>query len=149
MCFYLYFFSIQFLENCQNDRCTRNGILKSGNFLESSNGKYRLYLREDGYLDLTCGETAIWNTSKMGYNVDFFYFGKNGLNLFLHGKDGLNLLLYGNKKHSIWKARAATTGQAKTLILHEDGNLVLSDGCNKSIWETQTSQNFKCLKGLK
>ena len=140
-------FPIQFLENCQNERCTRNGILKRGNFLESSNGKYRLYLREAGYLDLTCGETTIWNTNPIkNFNVDFFYFDKDGLHLVLHGKDGKNLFLYGNNKDSTWKAKL--TGQVKALVLHDDGNLVLSDACNKSIWETGTSQDFKCSKGL-
>ena len=123
--------------------------MKRGNFLESSNGKYRLYLQEAGYLDLSCGKTTIWNTSSKDNNTDFFYFGNDGLNLFLHRNDGNNLLLYGNNKSSsIWKERVGTAGKARKLVLLEDGNLVLSDDCNKTIWETKTSQDLKCLKGL-
>ena len=115
--------------------------------MESSNGKYRLYLREAGYLDLTCGETTIWKTNPIkNFNVDFFYFHKDGLHLVLHGKDGKNLFLYGNSKNSTGKG--TLTGQVKALVLHDDGNLVLSDACNKIIWETRTSQYFKCSKGL-
>ena len=115
--------------------------------MESSNGKYRLYLREAGYLDLTCGETTIWKTNPIkNFNVDFFYFHKDGVHLVLHGKDGKNLFLYGNSKNSTGKG--TLTGQVKALVLHDDGNLVLSDACNKIIWETRTSQYFKCSKGL-
>ena len=149
MCFRCTFiFSpIQFLENCQNDRCSRNGILKRGNFLESTNGKYRLYLREAGHLDLTCGETTTWNTT-IKRNIDFLYFDKYGINLFLHGKNGENVIIYGKNGSSIRKTKVETIRRAKTLMLHGDGNLVLSDDCNERIWETKTSQDFKCLKGL-
>ena len=78
--------------------------------------------------------------------MDFFHFDKDGLHLVLHGKDGKNLFLYGDNKHSTWKAKL--TGQVKALVLHDDGNLVLSDACNKIIWETGTSQDFECSKGL-
>ena len=149
MCFRCTFIlsPIQFLENCQNDRCTQNGILKRGNFLESSNGKYRLYLCEAGHLDLTCGKTTIWNTPSKP-NVDFLYFDKYGINLFLHGKNGENVVIYGKRRSSIWKTEVETIRRAKALVLHGDGNLVLSDDCNKHIWETETSQDLQCLKGL-
>ena len=112
----------------------------------SSNGKYRLYLREAGYLDLTCGNTTIWVACTVGYNVDSLYFGKDGLGLFLYGKDGSNWMLYGKTEMSVWKPRSQNAGQVEMLILHDDGNLVLYDRCGKTIWESDTSG--KCFQGL-
>ena len=79
----------------------------------SSNGKYRLYLREAGYLDLTCGNATIWVAYTVGYNVDSLYFGKDGLGLFLYGKDGSNWMLYGKTEMSVWKPRSQNAGQVK------------------------------------
>lgn len=88
----------------------------------------------------------LWATSSVNYNVDFLYFEKDGLNLVLHGIDRPKLYFHWKTNNSIWKARVATAVQANVLMLHEDGNLVLYDRCNRSIWETNT--NGKCLKGL-
>ena len=41
------------------------------------------------------------------------------------------------KSATIWNAR--TVDRAKTLFLQDDGNLVLSDDNNKTMWETKTS----------
>ena len=47
---------------------------------------------------------------------------------------------------SVWEPRSQNAGQIKMLILHDDGNLVLYDGCGKTIWESETSG--KCFQGL-
>lgn len=112
----------------------------------SSNGKYRLYLREAGYLDLTCGNATIWVAYTVSYNVDSLYFGKDGLGLFLYGKDGSNWMIYGKTEMSVWKPRSQNAGQVEMLILHDDGNLVLYDRFGKTIWESDTSG--KCFQGL-
>ena len=44
-------------------------------------------------------------------------------------------LLY--KSVVIWNA--STGGYANKIVLQEDGNLVLSNGYNKTMWETKTS----------
>lgn len=126
--------SFNFLENCQFDRCTHGGILKTGNYLESKNKKYRLYLRKNGNLVVACGGRAMWSSLTIDDMVDFLYFEKEGLNLILHGKDN----------STIWRMPAR--GKGHTLLLLDDGNLVLYNHCNKSVWEAGSNKN--CPTGL-
>ena len=68
--------------------------------------------------------------------------------------EGLSLVLLNeqwdlvNRRHyksvTIWNA--STEGHAKKLFLQDDGNLVLSNDNNKTMWETKTSG--ACPKGL-
>ena len=64
------------------------------------------------------------------------YLDEEGLSLVL-----LNRRIYHEQKFyksvTIWKA--GTGGRAKKLVLQEDGNLVLTNGCNKIVWETNTA----------
>ena len=122
-----------FLENCQNEKCVRNGILRRGTNLTSRNGKYKLHLREDGNLVLTCKAHTIWTSHTMNNTVDFLYFDEDGTNLILHGKDN----------STIW--RAPITRLGKELVLQDNGKLVLYNSCNTSIWE---KGNKNCSEGL-
>ena len=129
-----------FLDNCQNNICNRDGILNPGRYLESRNGKHRLISTRSGLL-LNCGSTTIWRERL--YNSDKLYFDLDGLSL-----------VFGMKKYrsknmfytsvTIWKA--GTEGRANKLVLQDNGNLVLKNGCNKTIWETKT--NGACPPGL-
>ena len=120
--------------------CRRGGILTAGNYLESKNGKYRLDFQNSG-LHLSCGFTSIWRN---GFSNDVaLYLDLEGLSLVLLKR----LYLFYNelyKSVTIWNA--STDGYAKKLFLQDDGNLVLSNDNNKTIWETKTSG--ACPKGL-
>ena len=125
---------LTFLGNCQNEKCFRNEILARGKYLQSRNGYYRLYLRRNGNLVLSCKERPIWTSFTLNNTVDFLYFDEEGISLILRGKDNI----------TVW--RAHSTGLGKELVLQDDGKLVLYNSCNSSIWEI--GDNKKCREGL-
>ena len=122
-----------FLENCQDEKCIRNGILRREKYLQSRNGQYKLHLRKNGNLVFTCRARTIWTSQTVNNTVDFLYFDEDGTNLILRGKDN----------STIW--RAPTTRLGKKLVLQDDGKLVLYNSCNTSIWEIG---NKICSEGL-
>ena len=122
-----------FLENCQDEKCIRNGILRREKYLQSRNGQYKLHLRKNGDLVFTCRVITIWTSQTVNNTVDFLYFDEDGTNLILRGKDN----------STIW--RAPTTRLGKKLVLQDDGKLVLYNSCNTSIWEIG---NKICSEGL-
>ena len=120
--------------------CRRGGILTAGNYLESKNGKYRLDFQNSG-LHLSCGFTSIWRN---GFSNDVaLYLDLEGLSLVLLKRP---YLFYNELYKSVTIWNASTDGHAKKLFLQDDGNLVLSNDNNKTIWETKTSG--ACPKGL-
>ena len=125
-----------FLENCIGNNCSKNGILKKGKYLESTNGIYTLKLQENGNLEIFCQNVSIWETKTINNNVDLLYFDPNG-----------NLVLFGNNKSIIW---AAGIGLDPTkLIMQDDGNLVLYKDDDQSVWSTSTNNKCHSDKGLK
>ena len=122
-----------FLENCQDEKCIRNGILRREKYLQSRNGQYKLHLRKNGNLVFTCRARTIWTSQTVNNTVDFLYFDEDGTNLIFRGKDN----------STIW--RAPTTRLGKKLVLQDDGKLVLYNSCNTSIWEIG---NKICSEGL-
>ena len=123
----------------------RGGILRAGKYLESNNRKYRLDFQNSG-LHLRCGSTTIW---KHGFSQnEALYFDSEGLTLVLLNRvermfypffsfyypHSINLFY---KSVVIWNA--STGGYTNKLVLQDDGNLVLSNGYNKTMWETKTS----------
>ena len=120
--------------------CRRGGILTAGNYLESKNGKYRLEFQNSG-LHLSCGFTSVW---RYGFSSNgALYLDSEGLILVLLNEP----LVWGSIYHkslTIWNA--STEEHAKKLFLQDDGNLVLSNDNNKTMWETKTSG--ACPKGL-
>ena len=121
------------LGNCKNDTCTRNGILIAGKYLQSENGKYRLDFQNSG-LHLSCGYITF---KKYGFSInEALYFDAQGLSLvLLNRKDSFDQIFY--KSVTLWKAGAE--GRANKLVLQNNGNLVLTNGCNKTVWETKTA----------
>ena len=122
-----------FLENCQDEKCMRNGILRREKYLQSRNGQYKLHLRKNGNLVFTCRARTIWTSQTVNNTVDFLYFDEDGTNLILRGKDN----------STIW--RAPTTRLGKKLVLRDNGKLVLYNSCNTSIRE---KGNKICSEGL-
>ena len=125
----------------------RGGILRAGKYLESNNRKYRLDFQNSG-LHLRCGSTTIW---KHGFSQnEALYLDSEGLTLVLLNRvrgerilprfliffDILSINLF-YKSVVIWNA--STGGYTNKLVLQDDGNLVLSNGDNKTMWETKTS----------
>ena len=136
-CLCLYFWSFTFiliLGNCQNEKCFRNEILAREKYLKSRNSIYKLYLRRNGNLVLTCQERPIWTSFTSNNTVDFLYFDEEGISLIIRGKD----------KNTVW--RAHSTGLGKELVLQDDGKLVLYNSCNTRVWEI--GDNKKCREGL-
>ena len=125
----------------------RGGILRAGKYLESNNRKYRLDFQNSG-LHLRCGSTTIW---KHGFSQnEALYFDSEGLTLVLLNRVREERILFGfliffdfvpinlfYKSVVIWNA--STGGYTNKLVLQDDGNLVLSNGYNKTMWETKTS----------
>ena len=125
----------------------RGGILRAGKYLESNNRKYRLDFQNSG-LHLRCGSTTIW---KHGFSQnEALYFDSEGLTLVLLNRVRGERILFGfliffdfvpinlfYKSVVIWNA--STGGYTNKLVLQDDGNLVLSNGYNKTMWETKTS----------
>ena len=115
----------------------RGGILKAGKYLESKNGKYQLDFQNSG-LHLSCGSTTIW---KYGFSKnEALYIDSEGLTLVLlnavvHARFPVLDLFY--ESVTIWNA--STGGHANKLVLQDDGNLVLRNYYNKTMWETKTT----------
>ena len=113
----------------------------AGKYLQSRNGKYRLDFQNSG-LHLSCGSTTI---SRYGFtNNEALYLDAEGLSLILLNRRRFSWEHKFYKSVTIWKAGAG--GRAKKLVLQEDGNLVLTNGCNKIVWETKTAS--ACPAGL-
>ena len=112
--------------------------MKAGQNLESNNGKYQLDFRNSG-VHLSCGTTTVW---KFGFSKNkALYFDSEGSTLVL-----LNAVVdaFGNPfSHLFYKSVVisnATAGRyPNKVVLQDDGNLVLSNGHNKIMWETNTS----------
>ena len=114
--------------------CRRGGILTAGNYLESKNGKYRLEFQNSG-LHLICGFTSVW---RYGFsNDEALYLDSEGLSLVLLNEQWYSGNRWHYKSLTIWNA--STDEHAKKLFLQDDGNLVLSNDNNKTMWETKTS----------
>ena len=112
----------------------------AGKYLQSRNGKYLLDFQNFG-LHLSCGLKTI---KTYGFtNNEALYLDAEGLSLvLLNSKRSISNGLY--KSVTIWKA--GTEGRASKLVLQDDGNLVLINGCNKILWETKTPD--ECPAGL-
>ena len=129
-----------FLGNCKNATCARNGVLKAGKYLLSRNGKYRLDFQNAG-LYLSCGSKTI---KKYGFtNNEALYLDAEGLSLVLLNSR-LDITDGFYKSVIIWKA--GTRGRANKLVLQDNGNLVLINACNETLWETETAG--ECPEGL-
>ena len=129
--------SLKFLGNCQNDTCSRGGILKAGKYLESKNRKYRLGFQNFG-LQLSCGATTIW---KYGFSKnEALYFDPEGSTLVLLNaaeRYYVPLPNYFYKSIAFWNT--STGRHANKLVLQNNGNLVLLNDYNKTMWETNTT----------
>jgi surface antigen len=102
--------------------------LYTNQYLKSSDGRYALYMQEDGNLVLwSPGGRILWTSGSGGHA------GVVGL---LQQDDG-NMVIYGNGV--LWAANKLGTGTFK-LILQDDGNLVVYNTTNGvAIWASNTA----------
>ncbi len=109
---------------------TVNQELRSNQYLESDNAKYRFYLQSDGNLvlrDRASGK-SLWSSSTHGQGAIRLKLQTDG-NLVLRTKSG----------RAVWSSKTSKSGGAK-LAMQGDGNLVLYTGSGKAVWATGTAQ---------
>ena len=105
-----------------------------GKFRQSKNGKYKLTLQTDGNLELSSGNAILWSTGTTNVDVKLYFQKETG---------GEELRLYGKNGKVVWKNKGY--GKATKLILHDDGNLVMCNTCDKPTWDTGTYEDWLML----
>ena len=122
-------------ENCQQDRCIGNALLRGGNSLLSRNGFYKFILQENGNLEILCDGNKIWESHTKGKSIDGLYIAKGGL------------VLYAPDRTVVWqKGSWKRDTNPETVIMQNDGNFVMYDKNGNAIWELGTKG--KCPKGI-
>ena len=104
-----------------------NQSFNSGESIQSSDGRFRLVLQEDGNLVLYSPNRALWWTGTQGRPVTRAVVQEDG-----------NLVLYDSGGRHYW----ATWTQGNTmvtLVVQDDGNLVLYNSQGRPIWDTKTA----------
>jgi hypothetical protein len=103
------------------DRMSANRVLRRNMYLQSNDGRYRLWLQGDGNLVLYGPSgRALWANNR--FNTD----------LVIMQGDG-NLVGYTNSGVATWASN--TVGRANMLVVQSDGNLVLY-GPSGAAWAT-------------
>lgn len=100
----------------------------TGDYLQSSNKRFKLLLQGDGNLVLMKDDNVpIWASGTVGKPVVELYMQADG-----------NLVLYDQNRKAYWST-STVDKPGSNLILQDDGNLVLYQE-NKAIWATSTVQ---------
>jgi len=104
------------------------GILRSGSWLKSPNGRYRLVMQGDGNLVLYWKSYAIWASNTRSHSGDFATMQGDG-----------NFVVYQGRR-AIWASGSARGGNAAySLNLQNDGNVVIYTAAGTAIWQTRTA----------
>lgn len=116
-------------EGCANALMTGE-MLNTGDWLESSNGRYRLYLQGDGNLVLRDQQDgqALWSSKTNG---------QGATRLVLQGDS--NLVLYTAANAAVWSSSTVGSG-ANELRLNDDGTLALYQGAGV-VWSVPSDSN--------
>ena len=126
------------LENCREDICDPNAILKPGSYIQSKNGLFRLILNQTGKLEVLCKGQTIWSRKTRKADVDFLYFDKNS-KMILIGKDNrtewITSMYIRDTKHGI-------------LMMQNDGNLAVHDECDNTLWESGSYGKCGAVSGI-
>ena len=116
------------LGKCREDRCTLFGILSRGSYLQSTNKMYKLTLKENGNLEISCGSRIYWQTGTINSTIDCLYLSQSG-----------KPALIGEDYSKIWRVELLPSSRTvNLLIIQDDGNLVVYDQCGKALWESET-----------
>lgn len=76
----------------------------------------------------------LWSTGTTNVDVKLYFQEETG---------GEELRLYGKNGKVVWKNKGY--GKATKLILHDDGNLVMCNTCDKPTWDTGTYEDWLML----
>lgn len=113
-------------QSCSRSTLSTNHSLYRGDYLKSSDGRYRLHLQaSDGNLVLynNVGR-PIWATNRLG-----------GARLVLQG-DG-NLVVYTSAGKALWASNTVGLG-GTGFVVQSDGNLVLYTSGARAVWASHT-----------
>ncbi len=101
--------------------------LAANEYLQSSNGSYRLYLQGDGNLVLrNAAAAALWSSATVG---------KGGTSLKMQS-DG-NLVLSTSSGVTVWSSATIGKGAVRA-TLSDDSNFVLRTASNSTVWSSNT-----------
>jgi hypothetical protein len=102
--------------------------LRSGEFLASSGGRYRLDMQANGNLVLSWEGHVLWASRTSGHPGAVATMQRDG-----------NFVIY-QRRRAIWSSRTSRDPKGSYhLSLQTDGNVVLYSPAHRSIWETHTS----------
>lgn len=93
-------------------------------------------LRENGNLEIFCGNISVWKSKTISDNVKFLYFD-------LHG----TLVLYGKDGSIVWSPGIGNN--AEKLIMQDDGNAVIYKSNGQKVWATDTKDKCHSDEGSK
>ena len=130
--------SCLFLENCQGDRCFKNGILKVRKNLQSWNGVYRLILNDTGNLEIWCKREKIWTTNTDDDYIESLIFDNDG-----------KISLLGKDNSSRWQMKLLSrNSKPHLMLLQNNGNLVVYNKCGNRLWESRARGKCDNIPGI-
>lgn len=109
-------------------------VLQANQFLQSSNGKYTLWMQSDGNFVLYGSDRVIWQSGTAG---------SGGVLASMQG-DG-NLVIYNSASQPLWWS--GTQGNPGAwLDVQDDGNMVIYNTASQPLWVTNTAGElpWKC-----
>ncbi len=112
------------IEVVPSDRLQGNERLSSGQFLMSTNRRYRLLYQSDGNLVLydDVGGGAAWASNTGGTSAGYLLMQLDG-----------NLVVYDGQIRAVWTTNTPGNSNSR-LVLQDDGNLVLYSASNQPLW---------------
>jgi len=100
--------------------------LRGGDYLVSSNGRYRLAMQTNGNLVLSSEGHVLWASHTGGHPEAAATMQRDG-----------NFVVY-QRRRAIWNSETSHRGrQAYYLLVQPDGNVVISTPAGKAIWGTR------------
>lgn len=109
----------------KGDILIKDAHLTRGQFLTSSNRRFRAVMEQDGNFVLYVGKTVLWSTDVKG----------NGSQVVMQ-EDG-NLVLLDEFGDELWSTNTPLRGDY--LICQDDGNLTLLNKYGESLWSSNTA----------
>lgn len=130
--------TVFYLDNCREDICDPNAILKPGSYIQSKNGLFRFVLNQTGKLEIWCKDRIIWSKNADIADVDFLYFDKNS-----------KMILIGKDNSTEWIMSMFTRGTKHgILLMQNDGNLVVYDECDNIYWQSRSYGKCGAVSGI-
>ena len=104
-------------------------ILSRGSYLQSTNKMYKLTLKENGNLEISCGSRIYWQTGTINNTIDCLYLSQSG-----------ELALIGVDYSKIWRVELPPSSRTVNLLIIQ---IVVYDQCGKALWESETQGGCK------